>query len=90
MTYRVACRDLEIVGCNAVFEGDTPEDVLNQARPHLAEHNIHLPANDLVLNTSTNILKKFFASLIYPGMNDEGTQLIITRLREQLGIRVPE
>jgi hypothetical protein len=84
MAYRVDCSDLDIVGCDAVFEGETPADVLDQARPYLKDHGVDLPNNELILQTGVNPLNEAYATALWRGGFDEDTVIVVRKLREQL------
>jgi predicted small metal-binding protein len=77
----VRCSDLGVHECDFVAQGETPAEVVEQVVKHLrSEYGVDLPDVDEILEGRTP------ADRLMEGRISKDAALVITRLRERLGI----
>jgi len=80
---RLTGKDLAIKDCDFVAEGKAPADIVKQFVEHLrSEHGIDMPDAEDILD------REELEPVRVPGSRpDEQVQLVVTRLREELGLQ---
>jgi predicted small metal-binding protein len=77
------CSELGVHECDFVAKGDSPAEVVEQFVKHLrSEYDIDLPDVDQILEGRTP------ADRLMEGRISKDAALVVTRLREKLGIEV--
>lgn len=80
---QVTCQELRVQDCDFVAHGEAPAEIVEQLTEHLrSEHGIDLPDAEEILEGRTA------ADRLMEGEIDEDAALVVTRLRERLGIEV--
>jgi predicted small metal-binding protein len=79
----IHCSELGVHECDFVAQGETPAEVVEQVVEHLrSEYGIDLPDAEEILEGRTP------TDRLMEGRIDKDAALLVTRLREQLGIDV--
>jgi predicted small metal-binding protein len=84
----IRCQELGIHDCDYVARGESPGDAVEEMVEHLDDHHdVDLPDVEDIMDPDFNLVE-FWEANLEP--DDEGSRIVVQRLREHLNIPGPE